>query len=97
VKTPPLDDATATLLLIQGRVQGVWYRASTVEKAQELGLVGWVRNRPDGSVEVLAQGKRRAVTSLEDWCRRGPTGARVDSVSVQEHPPEATNEFRIRP
>jgi acylphosphatase len=70
-------------LHIRGRVQGVYYRASTVQEAQKLGLTGWVMNCPDGSVAAVAQGTRAAIESLIEWCRRGPAGARVDSVEVR--------------
>lgn len=71
-------------LRVRGRVQGVWYRGATREKALSLGVSGWVRNLPDGSVEVLAQGPARAVEALVAWCRRGPTRARVDALDRRE-------------
>jgi acylphosphatase len=72
------------LLRITGRVQGVYYRASTVQQAQALGLRGWVRNRRDGSVEALATGPAEAVQALIEWAQRGPVMARVERVEVQE-------------
>jgi acylphosphatase len=84
-------------LQVQGRVQGVFFRASTREQAQRLGLAGWVRNLPDGSVEVLAEGEEASLRRLADWCRRGPPGAHVDEVEESWHP--ATGElsgFSIR-
>lgn len=68
---------------IQGRVQGVFYRQSTVEKAEELGLNGWVRNLPDGRVEALFEGERARVELAIAWCRRGPPRAAVDDVAVE--------------
>ncbi|PRQ07563.1 acylphosphatase [Enhygromyxa salina] len=65
-------------LRIRGRVQGVYYRASTQSTATRLGLRGWVRNRDDGSVELLAEGPRPALQALLEWCAEGPPGARVD-------------------
>jgi acylphosphatase len=62
---------------VEGRVQGVFYRASTEAEARRLGLTGWVRNRPDGSVEIEAQGEAGALEALLTWCRDGPPGARV--------------------
>lgn len=72
------------LLRITGRVQGVYYRASTVQQAQALGLRGWVRNRLDGSVEALVTGPADAVQTLVEWAQRGPAMARVERVAVQE-------------
>ena len=76
-------------LQIYGRVQGVYYRVSTQKKAEELGLVGWVRNRKDGSVEVLvcdpqssAQKSSAALQALCDWCLLGPPLANVDKVDT---------------
>lgn len=70
-------------LKIHGRVQGVYYRASTVQEAQNWGLTGWVRNCPDGSVEAVAEGAQQKLEDLIAWCRQGPTGARVTSLDVR--------------
>jgi len=70
-------------LTVHGRVQGVYFRASTVYEAQNLGLTGWVRNCPDGAVEAVAEGARDKVEDLIAWCRHGPSGARVQSVDVE--------------
>ncbi|HOO76480.1 MAG TPA: acylphosphatase [bacterium] len=74
---------TRIRILVRGRVQGVFFRASTVEVGTGLGLAGRVRNLPDGGVEVLAEGPRPALEELAAWARRGPAGARVDSVEVE--------------
>lgn len=66
-----------TRLRVSGRVQGVWYRGATQVEARKLGVDGWVRNRPDGSVEALIEGDADAVRALVDWCRTGPSGAHV--------------------
>jgi acylphosphatase len=68
-------------LLVSGLVQGVAFRASTVQEARRLGLRGWVRNLPDGRVEAEAEGERAALEALAAWCRRGPPAARVDQVA----------------
>jgi acylphosphatase len=70
-------------LRIQGRVQGVFYRQSTQEVARRLGIGGWVRNLPDGSVEAEAHGDRACLEKLVEWCNRGPERARVDKVECQ--------------
>ena len=67
-------------LVIEGRVQGVWFRDSTRRKANEVGVYGWVRNRDDGGVEVLAEGSNDAVERLITWCRQGPPRAIVKHV-----------------
>jgi acylphosphatase len=71
-------------LRIRGRVQGVGYRWSLCTEAARLGLVGWVRNRHDGSVEALVSGPVEAVDALVLWAKRGPAMARVDSVLCNE-------------
>lgn len=68
---------------MKGRVQGVSYRASTVMAADARGLTGWVRNLPDGNVELEAQGDDAQVDSLLEWCREGPPAARVDRVDTE--------------
>lgn len=69
-------------LAVTGRVQGVGYRAWTLKAATDLGLAGWVRNRLDGSVEIVARGEPAALDRLAERCRRGPLLARVDGVEV---------------
>ena len=69
-------------LKIHGKVQGVFFRATAREKAEELGLVGWVRNNPEGYVEVAAEGEREDLESFIAWCNKGPRNSRVDHVSV---------------
>lgn len=71
-------------LRIEGRVQGVWFRESMRREAERLGVVGWVRNRPDGSVEAVAQGPAEAVDALVEWARSGPPQARVERVVLAE-------------
>jgi acylphosphatase len=68
--------------IVIGRVQGVAYRASTAAQARRLGLVGWVKNRSDGSVELEAEGDEGALAELVAWCEHGPPAARVTRVDV---------------
>ena len=73
-------------LLIEGRVQGVWFRASTRQVGDEIGVVGWVRNLPDGRVEVLAEGTSEQLDRLLEFCRKGPPHAVVTHVDVERGP-----------
>ena len=68
---------------IYGEVQGVFFRRTAKLKAEELGLVGWVRNRPDGGVEAVAQGPKTSVNKLIVWCKKGPPFAKVEKVEVE--------------
>lgn len=70
--------------MVAGRVQGVYYRAATAEKALELALDGWVKNLPDGRVEVVAAGAPEAIASLASWLWEGPPAARVEAVHLEE-------------
>lgn len=82
---PPVSAPAITRhLLVRGRVQGVYYRASTVEAATRLGVLGWVRNRRDGSVEALLHGPADAVEALIAWARQGPPAAQVSELLVRE-------------
>ncbi|MEZ0469453.1 acylphosphatase [Luteimonas salinilitoris] len=72
--------SAATRFLVSGKVQGVFFRASTREQAQRLGLHGYAKNLADGRVEVLAAGDAGAIDALAEWLKRGPPQARVESV-----------------
>lgn len=76
---------------IHGKVQGVWYRASTRDQAATLPVSGWVANRPDGSVQLVAEGPREALDALLRWCRQGPPAAEVERVEFEWG--EATGAF----
>ena len=84
-------------LFISGRVQNVFFRAETQEKAQELGVRGWVRNLPDGRVEAVFEGEKDKVEKMLDWAKKGPPSARVDGIDVkwEEYKGEFKN-FEIR-
>jgi acylphosphatase len=92
-----MKEAARVHLKVNGRVQGVYFRASTVEEARRLCLTGWVMNCPDGSVEVVAEGEREQLEKLIDWCRSGPPGARVREVHAEwEAPKEEFQTFFIK-
>jgi acylphosphatase len=82
--------------LVAGRVQGVFFRASTRERARELGLAGHAENRADGRVEVVASGDAAALGQLEAWLRRGPPQARVEALEREELPPQDLHGFVTR-
>lgn len=82
-------------VVVTGRVQGVFYRASCAAAARRLGLGGWVRNLPDGRVEAAFEGPVRDVDSMLEWCRRGPEMAQVDAVEVTSEPLAGEREFLV--
>lgn len=84
----PTDRQRAIHAQVSGIVQGVGFRYSTQRTARGLGLAGWVRNRPDGSVELWAQGRSADVERLVTYVRRGPRGAQVTTVRVQSVSPK---------
>lgn len=78
-------------IYVEGRVQGVGYRANTRRFASQLGLSGWARNLRDGRVEIVAEGDEELIDRLIQWCKRGPTGAYVTRVNAEKMEP--TGEF----
>jgi acylphosphatase len=82
--------------VVSGRVQGVFFRDTCELVASGLGVRGWVRNRTDGTVEVVAEGERAAVDDLLAWCRSGSARARVDRVDVTDEPVAGERGFRVR-
>jgi acylphosphatase len=83
--------------VIEGKVQGVWFRAWTVDQARRLGLDGWVRNRPDGSVEAVFAGPAKAVDQMLAACAKGPPMARVTAVRTEPGERPAGPGFRKLP
>lgn len=81
---------------VSGRVQGVFFRATTRDRARVLGLAGWVRNLPDGRVEFAAEGEEDDLLELISFLRVGPPGARVDALEVEWSEPQGEEEFHIR-
>jgi acylphosphatase len=94
---PRKIDDVGVRLIFTGRVQGVYFRASTKEEALRLGLCGWVRNLPDGRVEAWVEGDRQAVGQLLEYCQDGIPNALVDMVDMEEGPSTGDHpSFEIR-
>ena len=81
--------------IVSGRVQGVYYRDTCRRVARGLGVRGWVRNRSDGTVELVAEGARDAVDDLLAWCRQGPPRAHVTALTITDEAPTGESTFRI--
>lgn len=81
---------------ISGRVQGVFFRDSTREKARELGVNGWVRNMRDGRVEAVFEGDDNQVNKMVEWCHEGPSSAKVDKVEISKEEPVGENGFTVK-
>ncbi len=88
---------TRSRVFIEGRVQGVWFRESTRQVAEELDLAGWVRNLSDGRVEAVFEGDEDRVANAVAWTRRGPANATVLDVKVAEERPAGLTGFAIKP
>jgi acylphosphatase len=82
-------------VIVHGAVQGVFFRVEARDRARSLGLAGWVRNVPDGTVEVVFEGDDERVESMVEWCRQGPAGARVEEVEVDWSEPKREEGFSI--
>jgi acylphosphatase len=84
-------------VIIKGRVQGVWFRASTKQKAEQLGITGWVRNTTDGHVEAIFEGEENIVKEMLEWCNHGPPLAEIKEVEVKnQSPSNGFNGFTIK-
>jgi acylphosphatase len=90
------NSKTRAEVRITGFVQGVFFRAEARARARSLGLAGWVRNMPDGSVAAVFEGDAEKVESMVEWCRRGPRGAQVEDVEVAWSAPQGEPEFSVR-
>ena len=82
--------------MVRGRVQGVFFRDSTRDRAESAGVAGWAENRDDGAVEAVLEGPPEAVDRLVQFCRRGPARAEVEDVEVSEEEPEGLDGFSVR-
>ena len=91
-----MGDRVRAHVFVSGRVQGVYSRAPTREKAGETGVYGWVQNLEDGRVEAVFEGERAAVEAMIEWCHTGSPRARVDDVEVEYGDPEGIEGFEVR-
>ena len=92
----PSSPPVRVRVFVSGLVQGVGYRYSTMTQAKYFGLGGWVRNLPDGRVEAVFEGSKKAVEGMIGWCRRGPTSAEVSGLVLEYEDPEGERTFEIR-
>ena len=90
-----MSDQVRRRVIVHGMVQGVFFRDSTRRRAASLGVAGWVRNRPDGTVEAVFEGERDAVEDLVEWAGHGPRGADVERVEQAEEQPEGLRGFHV--
>ena len=91
-----MSDRTRAHVFVSGKVQGVFYRATTHDTAGEEGVDGWVKNLADGRVEAVFEGPEAAVESIVEWCHEGSPQARVEDVEVEYADPEGIDGFEIR-
>ena len=91
-----MDDRIRAHVFVSGRVQGVYYRATTRDTARERGVAGCVKNLDDGRVEAVFEGTEAAVESMIEWCHTGSPKARVDDVEVEYGDPDGVEGFEIR-
>ena len=82
-------------IIVRGKVQGVWFRASTAETARKIGIKGFVRNLPDGTVYIEAEADEHTLAALIAWCREGSPFAEVSSLTVEEIEPAGFSSFEV--
>ncbi|PTM05514.1 MAG: acylphosphatase [Bacteroidetes bacterium] len=90
-----MNDIQAEIIQVYGKVQGVFYRKSTLIEAKKLGLCGWVKNREDGSVQIFAEGSARQLEDLKRWCKKGPAQADVQELISESAPAQFYKSFEI--
>ena len=95
MQTSPEPSAVRRRVIVSGRVQGVFFRATCAREAVRHDVRGWVRNRDDGGVEAVFEGSPEAVDAMVAWSGHGPSGAAVDHVEVRAEPSEGLDRFRI--
>ena len=93
---PPMSERTRAHVYVTGKVQGVYFRATTRDTAEDHGVDGWVRNLDDGRVEAIFEGAPDDVESMVEFCHEGSAAARVEDVDVTREDPEGVSEFQVR-
>lgn len=83
-------------IIVTGSVHGVFFRATTKEQSDALGITGWIRNTEDNAVEIHAEGSPEALEQLQLWCRKGPPAAQVENVTTTDVPEEHFTSFEVR-
>ena len=83
-------------IIVYGRVQGVWFRAGSKERAGELGIFGWIKNRPEGTVEIHAEGEKSQLENFIAWCHKGTAAANVISLDINPISLKNFTSFEIR-
>ena len=91
-----MSELSRARVVVRGHVQAVGFRATAWSRARSLGLAGWVRNNPDGTLEAELEGPSDRVESLLHWFGRGPRGARVDDIRIEWRKPVGEREFTVR-
>lgn len=91
-----MSDRTRAHVYVSGKVQGVYFRATTRDRAREVGVDGWVRNLDDGRVEAVFEGTEADVETLVDFCHEGSDAARVEDVEVTDEQPQGEDGFRVQ-
>lgn len=89
------DNVIRRRVVVEGRVQGVWFRVNTERLARRIELSGWVRNLPSGAVEAVFEGSPGSVEAAVLWCRHGPERAQVEHVEVVDEEPEGLTDFLV--
>ena len=87
---------SAVHIVVHGFVQGVFFRASTQSQASEHSLTGWVRNLPDGTVEIHAEGEKESLDRFIEWCRQGPPAANVQRLDLDWVASQSLSDFEVR-
>lgn len=91
-----MSDSSSVHIFVSGKVQGVFYRSQAHQTACQLGVTGWVRNLPDGRVEVVVEGPQDAVEAMLLWCDQGSSAAQVTGMEVESIQPQIWDRFEIR-